>query len=170
MPGAVEVTGVAQALKRLHVAKGETARGMERGLTKAALRLLALSQRVVPVDTGNLKGSGFVRKQGSGFSTECMVGYSTDYAVFVHENLEARHAPGTYAKFVERPMRENARLLGEIIRGEAAKGSRGTMPNVVAPDVSSHALLPIPARASGLGVSQVGGGKVTYRGGWRKHS
>lgn len=34
------------------------------------------------------------------------VGYQTNYAVYVHENLEANHPNGGQAKFLEQPARE----------------------------------------------------------------
>ncbi len=38
-------------------------KSLEKGLLLAGLRLQADSQRLVPVDTGNLKGSAFTRKE-----------------------------------------------------------------------------------------------------------
>ncbi len=38
-------------------------KSLEKGLLLAGLRLQADSQRLVPVDTGNLKGSAFARKE-----------------------------------------------------------------------------------------------------------
>lgn len=37
---------------------------------------------------------------------DCVVGYTQQYAVYVHENLEAHHPVGQ-AKFLEQPFREN---------------------------------------------------------------
>lgn len=64
------------------------------------------SQRLVPVDTGDLKASGFieVRTTGSGV-TSAAIGYGRFgkpfYAGFVHERLDLRHASPTQAKFLE---------------------------------------------------------------------
>ena len=43
------------------------------------------------------------------------VGYTQEYAVYVHENLEAQHAPGKQAKFLEQPARELQPELKEMI-------------------------------------------------------
>jgi hypothetical protein len=43
------------------------------------------------------------------------VGFTAGYAVFVHENLQARHPVGQ-AKFLEQPARENAKKYAETIR------------------------------------------------------
>ncbi len=64
------------------------------------------SQRLVPVDTGDLKLSGFieVRTTKSGI-TSAGIGYGRYgkpfYTVFVHERVDLRHAPPTQAKFLE---------------------------------------------------------------------
>jgi hypothetical protein len=44
-----------------------------------------------------------------------MVGYTQEYSIFVHENLEAKHKPGKQAKFLEQPAREMKLELKEII-------------------------------------------------------
>lgn len=48
-----------------------------------------------------------------------IVGFSTNYAIFVHENLQARHPVGQ-AKFLEQPFREMRQELFSLI-GEAMK-------------------------------------------------
>lgn len=50
-----------------------------------------------------------------------IVGYTQNYAVFVHENLEAHHHVGE-AKFLERPARELSPELGKIVAQALAKG------------------------------------------------
>lgn len=44
-----------------------------------------------------------------------IVGYTANYALFVHENLEARHPVGQ-AKFLEQPARQNAKEYAAIIK------------------------------------------------------
>ena len=63
------------------------------------------SQRLVPVDTGELKRSGFIETRRSATGTQAAIGYGRygrpRYASFVHENLNMRHAAPTQAKFLE---------------------------------------------------------------------
>lgn len=63
------------------------------------------SQRLVPVDKGYLKRSGFVETRQTAAGTAAAIGYGRygrpTYAAFVHENLNLRHAPPTQAKFLE---------------------------------------------------------------------
>lgn len=113
------VTGVEETIKRMYTVMGETAKGMERGLIKAGLFLQRESQKVVPVDTGALKNSAFTRKTGSGFRTNVTVGYTVEYAIYVHEDMDARHKPGKIAKYLEVPARDNREKIMAIIRGEA---------------------------------------------------
>lgn len=63
------------------------------------------SQRIVPVDTGRLKRSGFVETRRTARGTAAAIGYGRygrpTYAAFVHERLDLRHASPTSAKFLE---------------------------------------------------------------------
>jgi hypothetical protein len=45
-----------------------------------------------------------------------IVGYTAEYAVYVHENMEARHAPGKQAKYLEQPFREKRGEIASIVR------------------------------------------------------
>lgn len=55
------------------------------------------SQYFVPVDTGYLKSTGYVKQVGR-FSFE--VGYTAPYAIYVHEILGYKHKYPTRAKFL----------------------------------------------------------------------
>jgi len=64
------------------------------------------SQRLVPVDTGKLKRSGFIETRTTGTGkVSAEVGYgrfgNPFYAGFVHENLAFRHAPPTQALYLK---------------------------------------------------------------------
>lgn len=65
------------------------------------------SQRLVPIDTGNLKASGYVevRTEPRGGRIRAEIGYGRHgrphYAGFVHEMLQIPHAPPTQAKYLE---------------------------------------------------------------------
>lgn len=85
----------------------------QRGLNKAALVILRESNRLVPVNTGNLRGSGFFEPVQSG-PPAVIVAYQAEYAVYVHEDLEARYRTGQ-AKFLETAIRnEQDRALAAI--------------------------------------------------------
>ena len=92
--------------------------GLERGLMEAGIYLQGESQRIVPVRYGNLKNSARTYKTKIGNLVVVHVAYGMEYAIFVHEDLEARHKPGKAAKFLETPFREKRRELIRIIAEE----------------------------------------------------
>lgn len=76
------------------------------------------SQYLVPVDTGELKASGFLEADRRG----AQIGYAKRgdpfYAVFVHEQLENYHEPPTQAKFLQQPLEEQMdEIPGRIAAG-----------------------------------------------------
>lgn len=109
------ITGLSGIKKALAEHREATAKGTRKGLIRAGLFLQRASQKVVPVDTGVLRASVATIPTGEGFNTEVTVGYGTDYAIYVHENLEARHKPGKTAKYLEGPLRDNEGKLREIL-------------------------------------------------------
>lgn len=76
------------------------------GVAEGAGALLAAAQAACPVDTGRLKGSGFVQAGG----TQARVGFSAPYAAIVHERQH---------KFLEQPANDSgvqAEMLSRIVR------------------------------------------------------
>ena len=95
-----QVTGVNQVVSNLMVADEKIAMGVARGLKRGGRFLQRESQKIVPVQTGNLKNSAFTRNVGgSGFHTDILVGYTANYSVYVHENLEAAHGQAFNIKY-----------------------------------------------------------------------
>jgi len=108
------------------------ARGVEgalEGLQAVAAQIMEASLEQCPVDTGTLRGSAKIDEPSRGFSTiSVTMGYgfgdeinektrrpASEYAVPVHERLEAAHAPPTKAKFLEDPVIEYATQLGPTV-------------------------------------------------------
>jgi len=58
-----------------------------------------------------------LKKSMDAQKTSVVVGYTANYAIFVHEDLKARHAPGKQAKYLEQPARQlnNDGTLGKLI-------------------------------------------------------
>ncbi len=104
----VQIIGVPELTRRLDAFIEKTPQAVGAALYQVALDIFADSQRLVPVDTGTLKGSGGVAgpyRNTSG-NPEVMVYYggaAADYAIFVHERLDIYHAEPTQAKFLETP-------------------------------------------------------------------
>ena len=77
------------------------------------------TQRIVPVKSGALRRSGYLEKRRRGDQVDAEIGYARGgnprYAVLQHENLEFYHEPPTSAKFLERPLLEDATLIQDRI-------------------------------------------------------
>ena len=84
-------------------------------LLEGSLLIQRMSQEQCPVDTGATRNSArtiVVRETDN--RIEVQVRYGTVYAIFVHENLSARHEVGN-AKFLEIPFRiESPRLIKRL--------------------------------------------------------
>jgi hypothetical protein len=131
-----------RALEQLSVYETGFVTGAQEALLAAANVVFNKSQEYVPVDTGDLRSSGVVTEYGqkwsagggwTGHMTETpgtfgvMISYGgrgVDYAVIVHEDLRARHAPPTSAKYLERAVNELAPSLGMTIAEGAERGAR----------------------------------------------
>lgn len=119
-----------------------TERQVAANLLKAGYFLQRESMKIVPVHTGVLRASANTRAIGNGLDREVRVGYGTNYALRVHEDLEAAHGtdfntkhaeriaaapagdkywflrgPNQQAKYLEQPIREKWDRLRQIVRG-----------------------------------------------------
>jgi len=84
---------------------------IERGLLNGGKFLFREAQELVPVQFGNLKASGFVRKEGSGYKTDVQVGYTSKYALYVHENPNALHGAAFNAAYAEQIAKARLRTM-----------------------------------------------------------
>ena len=91
---------------------GIVRRDIEAALFQEGENIMGDSKEDTPVDLGPLRASAHVKppKTLRG-RTEVVLAYGTDYAVFVHEILTARHTVGK-AKFLESAMKKAARGFG----------------------------------------------------------
>lgn len=115
------VEGIKELKSAVARHQGRTGKGLRKGLYKAGLFLQRESQKIVPIDKGILRASAFTRMEGQGFNVSAVVGYTANYALFVHEDLEARHKPGKQAKYLEQPLREKRPRIIEIVKEEIQK-------------------------------------------------
>jgi hypothetical protein len=130
MPVTVTTKGIPQTLlvlKRLR--KGMHVAGV-RGMKKAVNYLLRETKKVTPKKTGLLRSTG--RAEVYTDDEDLIYGvisFYVYYAIFVHEDLYAFHAPGTYAKFLERTVRNRQHLTiaREMMATEIIKEERKAM-------------------------------------------
>ncbi len=113
------ITGVQNVITNMKAAVVVSANNTGRNLMRAGLFLQRESQKIVPVDTSNLKNGAFTRAEKmGGVVTDVLVGYTADYAVFVHEDMKANDASGKQAKFLEEPARtKRPQILRIIAKG-----------------------------------------------------
>ena len=118
--------------KEIAIAGREGAIEAARALRHEGQEVLARSLDEVPVDTGALKASGRLLPQSGGViqvgnTMEVQVAFGStaeDYAVYVHENLEANHPHGK-AKYVEGPMLRQVVGISERIASRVAATQKG---------------------------------------------
>lgn len=86
-------------------------------LYQEAEAIMAIAKTRTPVDTGALRASGYTAPpdvSGDTISVELgFGGAASEYAVFVHERFDLKHAPGTGPKFLEDPLKEAAPGLAD---------------------------------------------------------
>lgn len=111
----MSVQGVKAFKAKIQLHQAATAKKLRVALLKGGLFLQRESQKIVPIETGTLRQSANTRLEGHGLDVAAIVSYGTDYAIYVHENLEARHKPGRQAKFLETPLREKRDRIRDII-------------------------------------------------------
>ena len=135
------VTGVDALLAKLQTKSAEYENKMIGALVQCGFLLERYSKQRVPIQHGALRKSGSTRVEGAGWDTRVIVAYTADYAMYVHENTEAKHGeafnsayagiiaaaggsheywflrgPGQTAKFLSGPMQEHHDEFVDIVR------------------------------------------------------
>lgn len=90
----------------------------ERALEDCAEDLKGRSQRLAPIDTGDLRGSAYARREGEGW----VVGFEEPYALIQHERLDYNHPKGGQAKYLEGPFNEQLPSYVRHIAESVGKG------------------------------------------------
>ncbi len=135
------VTGIAEVARKMKGTLPEIRRILDPRFGRAAKHLLRTSMKIVPVDLDILRTSAFHRRLSTQRKIHWVVGYTSDYAVYVHEDLEKAHGeiynqkyaaeiadpnnkrfhsrgPNQQAKFLETPMRTERAIMFRIIAGK----------------------------------------------------
>lgn len=110
------LSGVQELMASLDGVRNRAEANVPKILYRVGEQIMIEAKKQTPVDTGNLRASGHVKLPkwentwvyvtlGFGGPAGTGAGQTKDvgYAVYVHENLTARHKVGS-AKFLERPM------------------------------------------------------------------
>lgn len=77
------------------------------------------SQEIVPYKDGDLMASGYLESRQFRGKSVCEIGYARggkpEYAIIQHENLEYNHPNGGQAKYLERPLLQDADAIQQRI-------------------------------------------------------
>ena len=105
MTATFTIDGEDELMDKLRALFPKFAEAAEAGCADWGEDVMYFSKRLCPVDTGELRASGYVETYSGQSNTwiEVVLGYPKDYAIYVHENMEAHHEVGQ-AKFLETPM------------------------------------------------------------------
>ena len=113
----IVVRGARKVLKSLRIISSRYERALGSAIYLQAQSIMAQSKRLVPVDTGRLRATGYVgppENRGL-FRIQVQAGYGTEYAVPVHEDMGARHTPGLTAKYLEKPTKDATQKAAQRI-------------------------------------------------------
>lgn len=119
MPATVQGSKKVQAALDGH--RDHVEGNLPRALLMGALFLQRESQKIVPVDTGLLRNSANSRVETLGRQVTAIVSYGTDYGIYVHEDLEARHKPGKQAKYLSDPLVKHQKKIADIVKQNLKK-------------------------------------------------
>ena len=107
--------GRSKVLNKLNREISKIRGASRKGLLKASILIKERSMKKTPVDEGNLQASHYIKMRGDKNQPLAKIGCTAKYAIYVHENLEARHTNGE-AKFLENAIKESEREVLTIIR------------------------------------------------------
>jgi len=104
----IELTGEKVLVKNLREMEKKYPEATLNASYQEAINIMLVSQFEVPVDLEVLIATGFVTLPSVGAGGgDVEFGYGTDYAVFVHEDLDATHIVGK-AKYLEDPVKRSS--------------------------------------------------------------
>ena len=101
----IKLEGFVEFTNKLNKSVSQIFNTVQSALLDCGNDLQQKAQDLTPVDTGALRASAFTEAE-NGRNPSVIVGFEEEYAIFVHENLEAHHDVGQ-AKFLEQPLKEN---------------------------------------------------------------
>ena len=123
------VDGIKSVLKNLDILEDAAKDAFAAAILDEAVRVMNLSQKIVPVDKTDLKKSAVVKAPKTNKRPEATMSYNTPYALWQHEHhAGSEKNPGPRAGYLSNPMKSSVkgmdRRLANGTRKHAAKGTR----------------------------------------------
>lgn len=113
----IRILNLKEVMQDLEEELDDVVDDVEEALTPAMEKWIKQpSQQICPIDTGALRKSAYVSVTRRGkYGIDAIAGYDTEYAIYVHERLDAYHAPPTRAKFLEETIAKNGdRMIEDV--------------------------------------------------------
>lgn len=118
-----KITGIEAVLRKFSKAADKIIRVSVAGLKEGGKFLQNKSQEIVPKQIGTLHSSAFTRNiGGEGTKADIVVGYTADYAVFVHEDLTKAHGQEFNVKYAEEIIAATGKHSGTAEGGMFLRG------------------------------------------------
>ena len=113
-------TGLEQLSARLETAAVRAMAPLASALYQEARLIMLESVKLCPIDTGYLRSTAYVAPPViSGIGVSVQLSYGAEYAIYVHEILDAVHPVGQ-AKYLEQPVRDAQATLASHISARLA--------------------------------------------------
>lgn len=110
----IKLEGFVELTNKLNKSVSQISDTVQSALLDCGNDLQQKAVDITPIDTGALRASAFTEAE-SGSNPSVIVGFEEEYAIYVHENLEAHHDVGQ-AKFLEQPLKENSDKYVKYVR------------------------------------------------------
>ena len=118
----ITFTNLEQVQKQLHAMPDKALKALAAGVYKEGEEIMTKSKRVVPVDLGTLRASGFVDtpvvRSGVVTVTLGYGGAAKAYALIQHEAMDYNHPGQGGPKYLERPVNEAESGFGKRVAKE----------------------------------------------------
>ena len=114
---AIELQGIDKVLRNLEKINRKVEANLSESLKKGGDMVLDGSRKITPIDTGRMIQESDVKKITDFYY---QVRYNEDYALYVHEDLEASH-PSGQAKFLQTATNDKGREVIKNIGKELLK-------------------------------------------------
>ena len=113
--------GIDNVMRNLQAKINEIKDATKEAVNEVALDLIGKAKERAPLDTGDLRGSGFANMTEGNNKYKAKVGFSEPYALEQHENLQYQHPRGGEAKYLENPLKENEERYIDHIKSKVRR-------------------------------------------------